>query len=124
MTVTWNEVLLTIATIAVVYLAVQLVRNLERVSRSASEIEKTTKQLEPRVDRFLGDASELLQEARSVLRRVDEVAADASSVSEEATRVVVPMIRDLEGLRETTRRLAALTVAVRTGYTALTRGKD
>ncbi|MEZ4652902.1 MAG: hypothetical protein R3E12_04655 [Candidatus Eisenbacteria bacterium] len=62
-----------------------------------------------------------MAESRAVLQRLDEVGQDASAVSGEAKRVVVPMIRDLQGLRDGTRQLAAVMEGIRVGVSALMR---
>ena len=123
MTVTWTEVLATIATLVFVYVGIQLVRTLSRIGDSAAEIERVVKHVEPRLDRLLETTTEFLKESRTVVKSIEGVASDASSISDEATRVIVPMIRDLNGLRDTTRRLAAIPVGMRVGLAALSRSR-
>ena len=121
MVVSWNDVFLAIVTVCVVVFAVQLIRALARIENSMNEIARTAVPLGPHLERTLDEASELLKEVRSVALRLDDVAADASSISGEARQRIVPMIRDLDTVRLATRRVSAMTVAVRVGLAALAR---
>lgn len=115
---TWTDVLLTVITVIIVLVSIQLIRTLKRIGSLASGLEQTTGPLGPRLEGLLEETAELLKAARGILQRVESVAGNATSISAEATQIVVPLIRDMSVLREVSHRLSAMTVAVGTAFRA------
>lgn len=87
---------------------VVLIRFSMRAGASVERIERTVRDLEPEVTETLQAARHELEALQGVTRHVEGMADNAGRVVQSATDRALPLIDDVEKVRDTIRRLSAL----------------
>jgi ABC-type transporter Mla subunit MlaD len=96
--------------------AAALVRLTRRIDRTAAEVDQLVQVLAPKIDRALEEVRREVGEFRDLTGHLNNVAESFERVTNEVGRTAVPLLRDIEKLRQSKRYLEAAAAGVWRGY--------
>ncbi|NNF08629.1 MAG: hypothetical protein HKN21_17840 [Candidatus Eisenbacteria bacterium] len=120
-TITLSEFLAIVSAGALVVATYAITRLSLQLTRTSKEVKDVLLRLEPRLDETLESANSELRNLRQVTARAEGIASHTERLVAEVTDTTVPVLEDLDSLRESKRYLVAAAKGVSTGVQALKR---
>ncbi len=114
--ITTSELIVAIMAVATVFGAIAIYRLSTEVQRTSRRVNSILSRLEPVVDETMREVNAEVREIRRLTGRLNQIADHSERLVDSVTATAIPLVEDVERIRQSRRYVAAAAKGVAAGF--------